>query len=117
MKRYSKATIVEAIRGTGGVVSSIASRLDCSWNCAKKYIEKWPETVQAYEDEKEAILDLCESVLYAAIKNGDTQSAKWLLATKGKERGFVERREVTGENGAPLTVMVEFVGDEDTEGV
>ena len=117
MKHYSKKKIIEAIRGTGGIISSIASRLDCSWNCAKKYIYQWPETEQAYEEEKEAILDLCESVLYSSIKNGDTQSAKWVLATKGKERGFIKRREVTGENGAPLVVKVELIGDEDTEGV
>ena len=74
-------------------------------------------TITFSEEEKEAILDLCESVLYSSIKNGDTQSAKWVLATKGKERGFIERREVTGENGAPLVVKVELIGDEDTEGV
>jgi hypothetical protein len=115
--RFTKNAVLSAIKGSGGIVSNVANRLNCSWVSARKYIDVWPETKQAYEEEKEAILDLCESVLYSSIKNGDTQSAKWVLATKGKERGFIERREVTGENGAPLVVKVELIGDEDTEGV
>lgn len=101
-KKYKKENILEAIKGSGAIINTIAKRLGCEWITAKKYIEMWPETKQAYSDEEETVLDMCESTLYSSVKSGDTQSAKWILATKGKRRGFTERVEQTGADGSPL---------------
>ncbi len=109
-KTYTQADILDAIKGSGSIVSTVAKRLKCEWITAKRYIEKWESTKQAFSDESETILDLAESTLYTAIKAGDVQAAKWVLSTKGKTRGFTERHEVTGPEGTQLKIEVEYVG-------
>lgn len=112
--RVSKAGVINAIQGSGGIISTIAKRLDVSWYTAKRYIDKWEECQRAYEDEQETILDMAEGTLLSSIKAGDVQSSKWLLSTKGKRRGFTERVETTGADGKPLyPTKIEIVWGED----
>jgi hypothetical protein len=103
-RNFTKKDILEAIKGSGGIVSTIAKKLDCRWSTANKYINEWPETKQAIEDETQTILDMCEGAIYKSVKEGNTQDAKWVLATKGKLRGFTERQEISGPNGGPIQV-------------
>jgi len=95
-KRYTRAKILEAMAGSGGIISTVAKRLDCDWCTAKKFIHRWETTKNALEDEQEKVLDLCESTLVRSISQGDTHSAKWLLSKKGKQRGYGDEYNVTG---------------------
>ena len=99
--------VVEAIRGSGGIINTIAKRLDCDWHTAKKYINKWDKTIAAFDDEREAILDMAEGVIYKSVKEGNSQDAKWILATLGKNRGFSEKHEV--EHSGSTTQQVEII--------
>lgn len=109
-KGYTKAKTITAIKGSAGIITTIANRLGCTWNTAKSLTDRWPETIEAMKDERESVLDMCEGTLFKAVKEGDTGSAKWLLSTAGKDRGYVERQEVTGKDGAPaLALTVSFV--------
>jgi len=90
-KQYKSAEVMEAIDGSGGIMSTVASRLKCDWHTAKKYTEKWEMTKIALANEKELVLDLCEGVLLRSIRGGDTSDAKWYLSTKGRSRGFGAR--------------------------
>jgi hypothetical protein len=103
---YQKEKVLEAIKDSGGITSAVARRLKCTWRTAKKYINEWEDTRIAFEDENEVVLDMAQSKLYQSIKEGNTQDAKWLLATKGKRRGFTERQEITGADGGELTLNV-----------
>ncbi len=85
---YTDETILRAIKGSGGIITSIANKLGCAWDTANKYVNKNEATRTAYKNEKEQILDLSENVVYESIKAGNTQDAKWVLATLGKRRGF-----------------------------
>lgn len=88
---FSKQKVLEAIKNSGGIVSSIQKKLGCdSWSTARKYINQWEETKQAYNDEKERICDIAESTLVSSIQSGNTQDAKWYLAKKGKHRGYAD---------------------------
>lgn len=108
---YSKEEVLEAIKGSGSIMTAVAKRLKCDWATARAYVRKWEETKQAWDNEGEHILDMAESKLYQSIQEGNTQDAKWLLATKGKRRGFSERHEITGADGEEmkLEVNVNFV--------
>lgn len=109
--RVTKQSVLKAIHGSGGIVSQIAKRLDVTWHTANKYIYKWPETQQALRDEQETILDMAESTLYANIKGGNSQDAKWILSTKGKSRGYSEKTEV--EHTGSM-IQIEFVNAKNT---
>jgi hypothetical protein len=87
-------------------VLTIAKKLKVEWHTAKSYIDRFPETKQAYENEREKILDMADAGLYKAVKDGDLAAIKWLQSTQGKKRGYVEKvqTELTGEDGKPIAV-------------
>lgn len=87
-KGYTEKKVLAAIKGSGGIITTISNRLGCEWHTAKKLVNRWESTKQAYKDERETILDMSESTLLKSIKDGDTQSAKWMLSTLGADRGF-----------------------------
>lgn len=92
--RYTVADFAEAIPGSGGIMSTIARRVGCDWNTANKWCGESPTLARMLQDERESILDMAESVLMKSIKEGDTSDAKWLLARKGKQRGYADKQEV-----------------------
>ena len=104
MSRKSKKAIIEAIKDSGGIMSTIARRLGVTWHTADSWVKQYDETKQALQDERETILDLAESTLFRNIKDGNSQDAKWLLSTMGKNRGYNERQEITGVDGGPIDV-------------
>jgi len=104
MARKSKKAIIEAIKDSGGIMSTIARRLGVTWHTADSWVKQYDETKQALQDERETILDLAESTLFRNIKDGNSQDAKWLLSTMGKNRGYSERHEITGADGGTIDV-------------
>lgn len=105
---YTARQFIDAIPGTGGIISAIAKRVGCDWTTAKKYIYEYPTIKQAYDDECEAVADMAESVLIQSIKAGDTADAKWYLSRirRGK---YAERHEVTGADGEKLAAVTIYL--------
>ena len=91
---YTELLILDAIKGSSGIISVVSKRLDCDWHTARKYANLYDSCKEALLDESERVLDLAESALYKSIQTGNTQDAKWLLAVKGKKRGFNEKTEI-----------------------
>lgn len=106
-KDYDITTIKKAIRKSGGLYTEIARKLKCEWHTAKKYVEMYEETRQAYDDEFESTIDKAESKLFENIDDNDDTAIIFYLKTKGKHRGYVERSEVTGPDGTALNIIVQ----------
>jgi hypothetical protein len=102
--KYSAALFLEAIPGTGGIISAIAHRVGCTWHTAQRYINTMPTVKQAYDDECEKLLDRAEAKLIEHINEGDMTAITWYLARKGKHRGYTERQEITGAEGGPFVM-------------
>lgn len=98
-KNFTIEELLIVIKGSKGIVSVVANKLDCAWSTAKIYIDQHEEAKQALSDENETILDFAESKLYKRIDGEDMTAIKFLLATKGKKRGYTERTELTGADG------------------
>lgn len=102
--QYKATDFIDAIPGSGGIVSTIAKRVGCDWWTAKRYIDSTPTVKAAYDNERETVLDMAESVILKSIKDGDSGDAKWYLTRKGKDRGYVERQEVDVKSEILVTV-------------
>lgn len=87
-QRIRISTVVKAIEGTGGIISQIAEKLQCSRQTVYTYINKYPEVKSAYDDEKEMILDACEEGLFDKIYGHEFEAIKYYLERKGKSRGY-----------------------------
>lgn len=110
---YTTDQFILAIPGTGGIISAIARKVGCGWHTAARYIEQHATVKQAYDDECERVLDLAETKTIKAIEDGDMQMVRYYLSTKGRKRGYVERQEVTGGDGGPVTLRVVYGNDGD----
>ena len=99
--------LLEAIAGSGGIVSAIAESMGVAWGTAKTAIDENPKAQELLEAELEKRLDLAESVVVMNIqmavkqqKKGffaDTSDAKWYLSKKGKKREYGEKLAIEGE--------------------
>lgn len=91
---YKAQQFIDAIPGTGGIVTKIAARVGCSWHTARKYIDNYPTVLRAYTDECEELLDTAESVIIQKIDEDDEQMAKWYLTMKGADRGYATKQRI-----------------------
>ena len=110
-KGYTEKKLLEANKGSGGIVTTRANRLGSPWHTAKGLTEKWESTKQAVRDERETILDMSESTVLKSIKEGNTQDAKWLLSSLAKDRGYGVDGERQNDDRT-LTLKIDWGTDE-----
>ena len=117
--QFTAQEVIDAIQGTGGIVTAIARKLGCTWNTAHRYIENMPTVKAAYDAEVESTLDFAESLLMDNIRIArrfqtdnktvvDTSDAKWYLTKKGKRRGYGDAVEVGGPGGGEVLLKVVY---------
>lgn len=104
-KNITKDQVLEAINGSVGITLTVANRLNCTWATAKSLIERWEETREAFQSETEKILDLAEGQVFKAVQAGDIATAKWVLARKGRQRGYDESA-ILVNNREPLNINI-----------
>ena len=112
--RISITNFKKAVKGTGGIYSTIADKLGVCRQTVSKYLKDNLKARQLLESEQERITDSAEGVLFKKIvKEEDMNAVKYYLSTKGKKRGYVEKTEVSNEVSG--TVKLEWVGEEESE--
>ena len=92
-ERFTKKQVLEAISSSGGVMSVVQQKLGCkSWATARKYVEKWSETREAWATENSRADDLAQSVIINDIKTGNVQTAKWWLERRRWKEFYISQR-------------------------
>jgi len=95
--RYTAAQFIEAIHGTGGIVSALAERLGCDWHTARAGIDRWPTVKQAWLNERAKVTDKAQSnVIHAIVEDKDLATSKWWLQLMDDEFTPKEKREISG---------------------
>jgi hypothetical protein len=107
-QKFTADEVSEAIVNAKGILATAAQSLGCSRGTVSNYIERYSTVKAAFEEANETNIDNVESKLMAAIDGGDTTAIIFFLKTKAKQRGYVERQEVTGKDGSDLTVRIEY---------
>ena len=108
MPKYSARKFVEAIPGTGGIISDIADKVGCKWHTAKKYIDEYQTVKDAYDEELARVNDIAKNNIITAIKRKDLQTSKWWLQVKDKDFMPKSAHELTGAEGNELKIIVEY---------
>jgi AcrR family transcriptional regulator len=97
-EKYAAEQVVEAVRGSGGLLTEVAARLKCSRRSVYRYRDRYASVREALEDERESTTDYAESALRAMILDpthrNHAAAVIFALKTLGKARGYVERVEV-----------------------
>jgi hypothetical protein len=107
---FKTTQFIEAIKGSGGIITTIAERVGCTWHTAAKYIANYPTIKNAYEDECESISDIAQGKLIDALRSRKPDisipAAKWWLERKRK-REFALRTELDlNPDDKPIVVQV-----------
>jgi len=113
---YKAQDFIDAIPGSGGIISTIAKRVGCAWNTARKYIDNYATVRRAYDNECEKVTDLAEAVIVKGIQDKDVQTAKWYLTMKGRSRGYVQSQRNENEHSGAVTVRVVYDRSDDGVG-
>lgn len=85
-----------------------AENLGCVPQTVYNYVNDYPAVAAAKELAEGKVIDLAELGLYKAILNNEPWALQFILKTKGKKRGYVERTELTGADGAELIKTIGF---------
>lgn len=119
--RFTKEEVLEAIKGTQGIISKIQKKLETkaehkmSWHTANDLVNRWEETRQAVKDEVNFVADLCDQAIYEAISQKDLQTIKWYATLKMKDRGYDPETKLKLDNGNPLNINFNGLTRDDVE--
>ena len=87
-QKCTESQIIDAIKGSAGIKTTIAKRLGISFHTLQSYIKKYDSVKNALLDEEETVLDMAEGTLFKLIQNGEISAIFYYLNNKGKRRGY-----------------------------
>lgn len=114
-RRLSQKLVIEALHETKGAVYLAANRLSCSHQAIYDWIKKNPAVANVKDYYDGELVDIAESRARLATINGEQWAVKMVLMTKGRNRGWVERTELTGPDGGPISTRDETAGLSDDD--
>ena len=107
-RKYTPEQIIGALEQSKGMISPAARALGCDRNTIKRYLKEYTAVAQAIADEREATTDLAENKLYEAIQRGEAWAICFYLKCQGKQRGYIEKAEITGAGGGPVSIKLVY---------
>jgi hypothetical protein len=107
-QHYKLSEVKRAIQQSYGMVYVAARILNCTPNTIYRFIRKYPSCAQAQEEARGTILDEAELQLMQQVRAGEQWAIKFILATQGRERGYMPRSEYDpsdDDRGGDLSIM------------
>ena len=106
-----KALFLKAFEQSRGIIAPACRAISMTRQIYYKWLEDDPSFAEAVEAIRQEQIDTVESALLNKIEDGDTTAVIFYLKTKGKERGYSERTELTGRDGKDLNpdIRIEIV--------
>lgn len=99
---HNKNALLAALESSLGVKTTACKKVGISRTMLYNYLEEDEEFAAKVKDIENISLDFVESQLFQQIKQGSTAATIFYLKTKGKNRGYTERKELTGKDGKDL---------------
>lgn len=108
MAKVTDEQMIQAIKLNAGIVMGIMKTIKDTYgveitrDAIYKRKESNPRVRQAFIEAEETTLDVAENRLIKSITAGQLKAIMFYLRTKGKNRGYSTRQEITGEDGKPI---------------
>lgn len=114
-RRLSEKVVEEALEQTFGNVAAAARVLGVTGSAVRHYVKTRPKIKERIEEQREAILDFCETGLLKAAMAGEPWAIKFGLTklAGARERGYGSGRQVEIAGG----VRVEVADTEESDDV
>ena len=105
-----KENLLKNLEKSLGIVTTACKNSKCSRETFYKYCKDDEVFKEKVKDIENIALDFAESQLHQQISDGNTSATIFYLKTKGKNRGYIERQEITGADGIPTNFQIEIIG-------
>jgi hypothetical protein len=99
---HNKKEYLEALEKSLGVKTTACKVTGIGRTTVYDWIKDDQEFRNAVKEIEQVALDFVESKLFEQIRGNNTSSTIFYLKTKGKNRGYIERQEITGAEGERL---------------
>ena len=99
--------MVEALEKHLGIVTTACRQVDIARTTHYEWLKTDEDYNQKVIDLENVTLDFAESQLHKQVKEGNTTATIFLLKTKGKKRGYIERQEIQMD-GAIESKIIEW---------
>jgi hypothetical protein len=109
MRHLSADAVAEQLREYHGNLAAVARRFDVTRQAVQSFVRARPSLMAVLQECRETMKDHAESVLFRQLLAGEPWAVRFYLKTVGKDRGYVERQELTGADGGPLRDVTEVV--------
>ena len=106
---HIKKGLLDALEKSLGVVTTACKQVGIGRTTFYNYYNEDIDFAKKVDDIENVALDFAESQLHKQILEGSTAATIFLLKTRGKKRGYVERQEITGAEGVPTDVKIEIL--------
>jgi hypothetical protein len=112
-KRVSESRIIAALDRNAGVIALAARELELDRAGLWRRIDRSDSLTAALRSIEETVLDAAEGVVKQAIvRDHDVRTARWLLALKGRDRGYRAREDNPALTDEELRSIVTAVAAE-----
>ena len=89
-----KKNLLEALEKSLGIVTTACKIVGCARSTFYKYYKDDQDFRTSVDELENLTLDFVESKLHKQIETDNTTATIFYLKTKGKKRGYIERKEV-----------------------
>ena len=115
-RHIKKESILKALEKSLGIVTVACKKANVPRSTFYKWLNEDEEFARQVKDIENIALDFAESQLHQQIQNHSTSATIFYLKTNGKNRGYIERQEITGADGMPTNFQIEIIDKtEDTD--
>jgi len=104
-----KKKLLIALEKSLGVVTTACKNVGIHRSTYYDYYNNDYKFKEQVDDIQNVAIDFAESQLHQQIQGGNTSATIFYLKTKGKNRGYVERQEITGAEGMPTNFQIEII--------
>lgn len=116
-RKITKAQLEAAINGSQGRRTVIAGELQISLRTLDRYLERYPDSKQAYHDERDYLKDYCLDKaltnIEKALEDGDPATSRWVVDRLGGKYGFIPKQALTDPDGEqPYNLVVNIIVDD-----
>ena len=105
-QRFTPKQVADTLTETRGMVFLAAKKLGCSDDTIYNYAKRYKAVGDALRQQRGQFVDMAELKLWNAVNEGEAWAVQFALRTLGKERGYVERQEVTGKDGEAFVIEI-----------
>lgn len=93
VKTLSVAGVADSLRKHRGCQADVARAFKVTRQAVNKYINEHPELREVEQECKEVFVDEVEQALFENAESGNVAAQIFILKTKGKKRGWIERED------------------------